>query len=552
MSEPEKHVEYLFAGIGMMALPALLLALGISIPGFSIDFELHGVAFSYNLSMCFYVALIFAGVAIMACYYRSVRIRPLSRGKWLSAGRDPGQHRVVSIPWSRLVAGALLVAVGVLSFATLGVGFTDRNKIGIWLYLGGPSVSFPSGLIPLITGAVLISYAIAGVKVVVMHEKYGLLTIRELRPLSEIRTSIPTKDIRVAHASNAASGPRLLWIAFFSFQIFLLLIDGASLLGNPHAFGTAFLVGGMYVLSACVQIASLVLLLFAGNHSLTIITGERVYSLIYHTLPSLGFAPPSRGPPLLERVLGAAFPSAFHGGEREFRHPADLKRLVLGIGLLVITILSRAFYFYAGEILWFGFLVFGGILIGQWFKNDFATHGGAVIRAGGDAKNPQHVMSKRGWFQDEYFVNPGTGGSPSSRASIDPAPVLRPRNLVPPDHLAAIGIAVLTGLDIFMTVLLAPAGNPLTAGTIVLHVGIGVAFILLAFFTTFDPRPMIEAHVEYWRFQVYATVVGVAAGSKSSNILRAVRSHPRAFILVITEISLAFLIGMVAAMGLFV
>ncbi len=548
MSEQENHVEYLIAGIAVMVIPIVLLAFGILIPGFSIDFELHGVPFAYNLSMYFYIALIFAGVAIMACYFRSVRIRPVSCGTWLSAGHVAGQHLVVSIPWSRMVAGALLLAVGVLSFALLGIGFTDRNKIGIWLYLGGPSVSFPTGLIPLIVGAVLVSYALAAVKVVVMHETHGLLTIRELRPFSEIRTSIQTKDIRVAHASNAVSGPRLLWIAFFGFQIFLLLVDGFSFLGNPHAFGTGFLVGGIYVLSACVQIVSLILLLFAGNHTLTIITEEKVYTLTYHDHSRLERVPSARGSSLLERVLGAAFPSAFHGGERELQHPVDLKRLVLGISLLVITIISRAFYFYAGEILWFGFLVLGGILIVQWFKYDFASRGSAVFRAGGDNKSPQCVISRRGLFQDEYFVNPGTGSSTRNRASIDTLPILCPRNLVPPDHLVAIGVALLVGLDISTTLLLAPAGNPLTLGTIILHAGIGIGLLLLAFMSTYDPRRMIGIKIEYWTFQVPSVAVGERGRSWLFRIRETVKAQPRVFIVVIVEILVAFLLGVVLSL----
>ncbi len=551
MSEPDNHAEYLVAGIGTMAVPLLLLAIGITIPGFGFAFELHGVEFSYNLSMYLYIALIFAGVAIMACYFRSVRIRPAYPGMWRSAGRVAGQHRVISVPWSRLVAGGLLVAVGLLSFANLGIGFTDRNKIGIWLYLGGPSVSFPSGLIPLIVGAVLIVYALAAVKVVVIHEKYGILTIRELRPLSEIRTSIPTKDIRFAHASNAASGPRLLWIAFFGFQIFLLLVDGISLLGNPHAFGTGFLVGGMYVLSACVQLVSLVLLLFGGGNSLTIITGEKVYSLYYHTPPGLDHALSHRGPPMLERILCAAFPSAFRGDRHEFRHPVDFMRLVLGIGLLAVPVVSRAFNVYAGELIWFPFIVFGGIMLVQWAKNDYSSRDARIVRGGSAGIGPEHILSARGRFHDEYLINPVAGGSPRQQAMADPTPVLRPRLLLPPDHLVAIGTALLVGLDIFMTALLAPAGNPLSPGAIALHVIIGAAFLLITFVTMFVPKDSIDLNVEHWTFQVPTAPASGSPRGWFSRMAGAMKKRPGVVAIVAIEMAVAFCLGMAGTFALF-
>ncbi|MBN2150977.1 MAG: hypothetical protein JW839_06015 [Candidatus Lokiarchaeota archaeon] len=551
MNGHDHHVEYLVAGIGTAVIPALLLAAGITIPGFGFTFELHKVDFSYNLSMFLYVALIFAGVAIMACYFRSVRIQPASRELWQSAGRLPGQHRVVSVPWSRLVAGGLLVAVGVLSFALLGIGFTDRNKIGIWLYLGGPSVSFPAGLIPLITGAVLVAYALAAVKVVVVHEKCGLLTIRELRPLSEIRTSIPTRDIRLARATNADTGPRLLWIAFFGFQVFLLLVDGLSLLGNPHAFGTGYLVGGMYVLSACVQIVSVVLLLFGGNQSLTIITTEKVYTLYYHALPRLGRAPSAGVPSMLEKMLGTAFPSAFRGDKRELQHPADLKRLILGIGLLTVPVVSRAFYVYAGELLWFPFLVFGGIVLVQWIKSDYASGGARVVRGGIAGAGPEHVLSARGRFYEEYLVNAGMGGLPRQQARVDPAPVLRPRLLLPPDHLVTLGVALLVGLDIFMTVLLAPAGNPFSPGAIALHVAIGTVLLLVTFVTSFDPKDSIDFKVAHWTFQVPAAHAGGGPRGWSSRMAGAMRKRPGIAALVVIEMAVAFCLGMAGAFALF-
>jgi hypothetical protein len=552
MIDSKSRRLYLFAGVITAAVPALLLTFGILIPGFEFAFELHNVEFSYNVSMFLYIALIFVGVAIAAIYFRSVKTRFVPGAIYRSTGRVTSQYSVVSIPWSRFIAGALLVLVGAISFALLGIGFTDRNKIGVWLYLGGPSVSFPSGLIPLIAGIVLLLYASQAMKKVVMDNQDGVLTIRESRLLTEINTSIPVEEIRIAHASSASTGPRLLWIAFFSFQIFLLFVDGFSFLANPHVFGTGVLVGSIYVLSACVQVVSLILLLFGGNQALTIITGESIYSLNYYVSPWRNNDVASRDSTVLERALGEKFPSAFHENKRELQHPADFKRLVLGIGLLVTPVLSRAFYFYAGEILWFAFLAFGGIVLVQWFKIDLATRGSAVIRAGGAENTPQHVMSRRGWFQDEYFINHTGDGTQNQKRKINLEPALRPRNLIPPDHIVAFGVSLLIGLDIFMTVLLAPAGNPLTAGTIILHVSLGVVFLLLTFITMFDPRPMIEAQTEHWKFQIYAIAVGNPLGSWLSRMRNAVKINPRAFILVIIEFSIAFLIGMLAVMGLFV
>jgi hypothetical protein len=543
MTERANRRPYLFVGLSVACVPALLMAFGVLIPGFNIDVELHNKTFEYNLSMYLYIALIFTGVAITALYFKVVKTR-FALPEASAMKRKPGVEVIVSVPWSRFLAGGLLVAVGALTFNFFGLGFTDRNKVGLWLYLGGPSVFFPSGLLPLIIGVVLVLYAIAATKVVTVREHEGALDIRETRLLTQIHTPIPVNAIRTMHSTNVPTGPRLLWIVVFSFQIFLLIVDGLSFFGNPHAFGTGPLVGGMYVLSACIQLVSLILLLFGGQHSLTVITGERIYTINYHVLPWLKDAPLSRGTALVENVLGTTFPSAFHENKQELRHPLDYKRLVYGLGLLLVPIVSRAFYIYAGELLWFPFLMFGGFVLVQWVKNDFATRGARVIRAGRGDNGPQYLFSSRGWFHDEYFLNIG-----AEQGRVDPAPTIRPCMLLPPGHLVLIGVAMLIGLDILTVVLLAPAGNPFAAGAIALHVCLGIGFLLLAFLTSFDPRRMIELRVAHWTFQVPAASNNDRSIGWLARVIGLVKQRPRAFILLVIEITVAFLLGAVISIA---
>ena len=539
---------YLFTGLAMVIIPAVLLAMGVSIPGLAFQFVLYRINFTYNISMILYCGLIFGGLAIAALYFRSIQTRYFPEHS--APGNEVPDYQVLSIPWSRFLAGAMLVLVGVLSFALLGVGFSDTGKISLWLYLGGPSVSFPAGFLPLVVGIILIFYAWSAVKTITMQHHDGTLVILESRPFMEITTRIPSSDIRLAHATNAATGPRLLWIVFFSFQIFLLLVDGISFLSNPHVFGAGALVGTMYVLSACVQSVSLVLLLFGGNQALTIITEEKIYTLGYHLLPWREDG--LRETTLLERVLGKPFPAAFGEDRQALHQPVDYKRLILGFGLLVIVIISRAFYVYGAEFLWIAFLIFSCIVLVQWIKNDLVSRGSNVTIHDGAGMAPNHVVSKRGWFHDEYFINFVDNGVTGLKAQVNLVSALRSRRLILPDHLVTAGVAVLIGLDMVTTVMLAPAGNPFTAGAIALHVCIGIGFLALMFVTMFDPRASIVASFAHWTYQVLAIPDSERLKWWPYRMLEAAKKNPRTLVLIIVELAVAFIVGIILAVGMIV
>jgi hypothetical protein len=541
-----KHA-YLFTGLAMVIIPVVLLATGVLIPGLAFSFELYGLEFAYNISMFLYCGLIFGGLAISAQYFRSIQTRLFpSRASPATEGEST-DYQVLSIPWSRFLAGAMLVFMGVLSFALLGIGFSDKDKISLWLYLGGPSVSFPAGFLPLVVGIILLFYAWSAMKTITMQHENGTLVIRESRPVMEITTRIPSNDIRLARATNAATGPRLLWIVFFSFQILLLFIDGISFITNPHAFGAASLVGTMYVLSACVQSVAMVLLLFGGNQALTIITGENIYTLNYYILP--WHKDGSGEMTLLERVLGKPFPAAFSETLQEMHHPVSYTPLVLGIALLVLPIISRALYVYGGEVLWFGFFMLGGIVLVQWIKNDLVLGKNGVVARGVTGSGPKHVVSRRGSFFDEYFINLVDNDSTGLKSRVDLVATLRLRKLILPDHLVATGIAALTGMDMLLTAMLAPAGSSFTPGAIVEHGCIGIGLIALAFIVTFDPRASIEASFVHWTYQVLVVPGSERSKWWHSRMMEIARKDPRKLVMAIGEFAVAIVVGMLLAIA---
>nr|MDO8113510.1 hypothetical protein [Candidatus Sigynarchaeota archaeon] len=538
----------LCAGLAMVIVPVILILAGVMIPGISVEFELYGILFDYNFSFFIYAGTIFAGLAIASLYFRSVRVIPRMPTK-LS-----GPNTMVSIPWSRFIAGAMLVVVGVLSFSFFGAGFTDVNLVGLWLYLGGPSSAFPSGFIPLVIGAVLVSYAAFSVKGISIMHADGVVSIVESRAFNEIKTSIPLADIKTATLTNTSTGPRLLWIPLFTFQIYLLYIDGFSFLVSPFTFGTGLLIGGIYVLSASVQLAAIFLLvLFGGNHVMNIFTAETMYELhFYSPLGRHERRGIIEGFPGLAPVLGAPVAKASPERDSEFQQPGDIKRLILGLSLIAIAITSRIFSFYTSDPVRVTFIVFGGIVLVEWFKKELSARASSNSRCKVSVNGNQlHFLSARGIFHDEYFFKDATVHDACKGEGGMMKPAMLPRQNNAWDHIVATGLAVLIGFGISSASLLGPASDPFTAGTIAIHLVIGTGLLLLVLHLLFDPRQIIEVKDAVAIYQM------ISAEPQAKVPGRFARRHPdlhqfrKLFISRIVEIVIALSIGIAAGIMVF-
>ncbi|MFX0100536.1 MAG: hypothetical protein ACFFCS_13260 [Candidatus Hodarchaeota archaeon] len=488
---PIMKVVAFYVGLAMMIASALLLVLGVMIPGFSVKTELHNHEFDFNFSFFLYVGLLFGGLVIASFYFKKVSLQFSREPPWKDA-----PTKITSVPWTRFLAGGILVVLAVVSYSLLGIGFSDADKIGLWLYLGGPSSFFPTGLSPLIIGIVLLLYAPFATKVIDVERDGGLLNITERRLGSKITTMIPRDKILSARLTNTRIGPRHIWNAVFFFQIWLLYVDGLSFLLNPHVFGTGFLVGSMYVISASVQLVCLALLVLGKRCLLEIITDENIYEMKFEPVGKM-----ARKVSLLRHFLGEepeTRESKDASGNGRLMPPRTFTRLVAGLVFIGVAVIGRVAQVYTSEIMRLGLVFAGTVLLTEAFKKDVSKGKlSASVHAinGGPGKR---ISSTRGSQRDEIVLN-----TPSNGREATSQPSVIPRKLEITDHLVAMFLPLIFGYEMTQSFLLAASGINIIILMAVFQGIIGVVMILLVALVTVDPRPMVEINAGIKRYQVF-------------------------------------------------
>ncbi len=515
----------LVGGLATTVMATLLVIAGVMIPGFSVTFELYRVEFEYNFSMFLYIGLIFAGLAIASMYYKQLHVV------------EKKHDFITSIPWPKLLAGALLLAFGAASLAVFGISFTDTNMVGLWLYLGGPSLFLPTGLLPLIIGIVLVIYSVFAIKDIEVKRSENALTISEKRPFHAVEATIPVKDIKVARLSKATTGPRLLWIFVFGFQAYLLLVDGITFITNPFRFGTGTLVGAMYITSAAVQVAAMALLLFGGNVALRIITSDNIYSVNFTTTgkeqASLATLP---------YFLGGLLDTRATKDAKKLIQGRDIKRVLLGTIMIVGAITSKIFTLYSNDVFRFILLALGSMLVVEGIKNDNVRRDpGTISVVQGPNTAWWHVTSNRGAFRDEYMF---------ANVEVPAEPSLATRKVSFPDHFIGLGLALLAGLDAGTVLLLSPGAGALSVAYVILHVAIDACMVAAAMVFMVDPRSMLEIKTGARRYQVLASAAGMETRKWFPTWLSAWIPLKGVPVAQLVKVACAFVLGFAVAMFL--
>lgn len=486
------------AGIAIAATCAVLLVAGVLIPGLAITFDLHRQEFAFNFSLFVYAGGIFAGLVIASFKFRAVSVVAGVDPRWAS-----GTGTIASVPWSRIVAGGALIVVGVISYATFGLGFTDDTTTGLWLYLGGPSSFVPSGLLPLVIGAMLVMYAIVATKVIDVRHDAGSITILERRPFSTITTSIPRDGIEAARLSGSRVGPRHGWIAIFFFQAWYLLVDGVSFLVNPHAFGMGHATGAVFVTSGLVQVAVMLVLTLWPRRVLEIVTAERVHELRFEPA---GKAAASRA--TLAGILGLPVDGTGEPrGVTRIEPGTTWIRLVAGVILVGAAVASRVFLGLGGDVFRLACLLAGAILVVEAVARDVPVAPSRASVVPLPDGNGHLLSTARGSRVDEVLAR----GSVAARSDAEPRVV--PRQLELFDHAAAVAPPFACGLGAGGATVLAASGIPVVLGMAAVQWLLLAGILALAVLVTVDPRHAVQVDLGIKRYQVLVRPRGDGRGT---------------------------------------
>ena len=419
-------------GIGalLVTVSSVLLLIGYRIPYIFFTYELAGDTYELDFTIFIYFTAMIAGLA-------SITVA-------LKLSRLP-ENVIVSFPISRFIAGLLLLALGVTAYFFFGVEFGEMGSAGSWLFLGGFSLFFPTGMLPMIYGIYLLAFSAFTFMKLKVTKTEKSLVFDEMRFPRAMSTEIPLDEIEAIRLTNAKTGIKFLWILPFIVPIVYLYIDAFSFLLNDP-FGSGELVGYAYFISASVQLICMLLLVVNTQHVIDIVTKDKLYEL--HFCPinwkslqnsNIGFIIqiPAKRPD-----LGEQLPPIVQAG--------DLKRVACGVLFLVLGIAGRAAYFWAGELLRFVLIISGIILVVDGMKNDLKFINKKLDVLSLDGGKSYKLSGNGIVFKTEYYFSNVRQLVETDKQNFENAnTVVQLRKLTSIDHVIVAGILFFMGLQGF-------------------------------------------------------------------------------------------------------
>jgi hypothetical protein len=331
--------------------------------------------------------------------------------------RKPGNYRepvlktfsFVSVASSRLMAGFLLFTIGIIDFFIMGysIGAPTGEMIGTYqgtgtsFFLGGFSFFYPVGLPPLIIGCGLIVYRFISAfwgRISVSENLYFFHEIRHIRPwLTEIRK----QDVEGKRFQNNQIGPKVIWIIIFIPIIFLTLQFGISIFNHPLAEKQTLPI--LMTITGIIDIIALLILILFPQTYVEMATKDKFYEMWLNPL-DYNYN--------VKKDLENIFENKKEPNESsdptvclDENDTKNYFRLVLGMVLLVISIISGTFYILFGT----AFSIMGGIygltLIYNAIFNDFNKK--ATITMDNDTNNLvfRRIVNFRNKFQNISIKN---------------------------------------------------------------------------------------------------------------------------------------------------
>ncbi|MHA1793644.1 MAG: hypothetical protein ACTSVI_13445 [Promethearchaeota archaeon] len=433
------RIAFMTSGILLFAGSIFLLVSGLRIPNFFIEYELDGETFEFDFTLIIDFVLLFMGIALISFAIKLSTLPP---------------NVINSFPISRFVAGSMLFFLSIASLAVYGISYGHLNEQGTWLVLGGGSLFFPTGLIPMILGIGLLVFCAFSFMKIKFDREGDKLTISELRFPRAMITEIDMKDIETIELSNRYTGPKYIWSVILMISIVYLYIDGFSFLLNTVATEGGVITGIAYLLSATVQLIALLLLLFNSQYMLRIISKDKIYELQFYPV-TWKFLKRTN----LNFMLFPSEKKKYNGISMDkIRQRSDFKKLLTGIFFVFIGIVSRIYYMYAGEIYRFGLFIAGIILIVEGIKADITiTSKGLEVIDYPDNEDIQ--LADKGWFytRQMYFRNLEKNAGNKPAPILDHLSNIQPTKLTIVEHATLDTIMFLIGMQIFPILFLYPS-----------------------------------------------------------------------------------------------
>ena len=369
---------FLVSGVAFSMLGLLLFLFGVDL-GFTVD--------GINLSMFIDILVILFGLILaskyfIAPYYLRENSITIKHARNL---REPVIKKVklYSFALSRLIAGVILILVGVISFLTFGTDVGHEVEYGSAVVLGGPSFFYLTGLPMLGVGFSLLLYVIFSFFRGIFSESQNFYFFYEIRLGFPWLTEIPKKDIEAIRYQNNHLGPKLAWIVFFVPFIVLQLMTAIPLFFVEKA-GPSFILSWSFLFYSILEIVVLIILVVFQQNYFEIASEDMLYEMWFSPI-KLGrqkllkkdftdFFDSSRTNPVIKKSNEETQINSFNK-EKDFsilnKNHNKLFQLTFGLFLIIISILMMTQMILFGPFVWWIALTYGMILIVRSFNEDF-------------------------------------------------------------------------------------------------------------------------------------------------------------------------------------
>jgi len=375
---------FLVSGVVISVLGLLLSLFGVDL-GFTVD--------NINLSLLINILIIIFGLILaskyfIAPYYLRENSITIKNDRNL---REPPIKKIkfFSYTLSRLIAGIILILIGLISFLTFGTDVGHEVEFGSAVVLGGPSFFYLTGLPMLGVGFSLLIYFLLSIFRGRFSESENFYFFYEIRPGFPWLTEIPKKDIEAIRYQNNHLGPKLVWIVFFVPFIVLQLMTAIPLFFVEKA-GPEFVLSWSFLFYSILEIIVLIILVVFQQNYFEMASKEMLYEMWFSPVRLRGqsqvkedfktffdISQSNRDNKNLSeetRNNNSFNPNEFFSNLSKTH--SLLFQLLFGLSLITISIIMMTQMILFGPFVWWIALTYGIILTVRSFNQDFSdSHG---------------------------------------------------------------------------------------------------------------------------------------------------------------------------------
>ncbi|TFF69410.1 MAG: hypothetical protein EU516_00420 [Promethearchaeota archaeon] len=389
-THPKKKVLrrlFLVSGVGISTLGILLLLFGVDL-GFTID--------TINLSLLIDILIILFGFILASKYFIApyyLRENSITIKSAQNLRETPIREiKFFSYAISRLLAGVILILIGLLSFLTFGTDVGHEVEFGSAVVLGGPSFFYLTGLPMLGIGFSLLIYFLLSIFRGRFSESENFYFFYEIRSGFPWLTEVPKEDIEAIRYQNNHVGPKLAWIVFFVPFIVLQLMTAIPLFFVEKA-GPEFVLSWSFLFYSILEIIALIILVVFQQNYFEIASKEMLYEMWFSPIKV-------RSQSHIKEDFKDFFDSSQSNRDKKKidednsnNKPFNSKefssivnnthfqvfQLLFGLFLITISIIMMTQMILFGPLVWWIALTYGIILIVRAFNQDFSNSDGFDI-----------------------------------------------------------------------------------------------------------------------------------------------------------------------------